>query len=252
MAAGNPIPESLHKRAEARRTLGDKQKPLTTDVAQYFPDRFVFNEKVGWMPEGWETSSIYAIAKFINGAAFKNSQFVCNKNALPVVKIAELKKGISAQTKYIDQTLDQKYFIDSKEILFSWSGNPDTSIDTFIWSHGPAWLNQHIFKVVLHHARDRSFVYYLLRHLKPTFSEIARDKQTTGLGHVTVGDMKKLYIIKPNSFTLDSFTAYAEPLMKKWFKNSMQNRELSNLRDTLLPQLLSGQLRIPNAENFLK
>jgi type I restriction enzyme S subunit len=54
LAAGNPIPEPLQQRAQARRELGEKRKPLPADVARHFPDRFVFTEELGWVPEGWE------------------------------------------------------------------------------------------------------------------------------------------------------------------------------------------------------
>jgi len=53
----------------------------------------------------------------------------------PVVKIAELKNGITDQTKFSNRTdLDAKYQIDTGEVLYSWSGSPDTSLDTFLWT----------------------------------------------------------------------------------------------------------------------
>ncbi|MCI5167642.1 MAG: restriction endonuclease subunit S [Candidatus Electrothrix sp. GM3_4] len=54
LAAGNPIPEPLHKRAEARRALGDKRKPLPADIAQHFSDRFRYSESLGWIPTEWD------------------------------------------------------------------------------------------------------------------------------------------------------------------------------------------------------
>ena len=58
LATGNPIPEPLHKRAEARRALGDKRRPLPAAIAQQFPSRFVFTEEMGWVPEGWGISAV--------------------------------------------------------------------------------------------------------------------------------------------------------------------------------------------------
>jgi len=59
LAAGNPIPDALQKRAEVRRALGDRRKPLPADIEQHFPDRFVFSEEMGWIPEGWGTQALY-------------------------------------------------------------------------------------------------------------------------------------------------------------------------------------------------
>ncbi|MCY4532844.1 MAG: hypothetical protein OXC84_11030 [Gammaproteobacteria bacterium] len=82
------------------------------------------------------------------------------------------------------------------EILLSWSGNPDTSIDTFVWCGGPAWLNQHIFRVLPHQGIEKHFVFYLLKYLRPVFAEIARDKQTTGLGHFQPHEWLGDFIVK--------------------------------------------------------
>jgi type I restriction enzyme S subunit len=65
--------------------------------------------------------------------------------------------------------MPKKYLIGSEDILFSWSGNPDTSIDTFVWPHGEAWLNQHIFRVIPSSITDRSFVLHTLKYMKPVF-----------------------------------------------------------------------------------
>src|SRR5207244_9654981 len=117
---------------------------------------------------------------------------------LPISKIAELKSGITAQTKFSDLEMPNKYRVATGDMLFSWSGNPDTSIDTFVWSYGPAWLNQHIFRVLPHHQHERPFVLSTLKILRPVFAEIARNKQTTGLGHVTAEDMKRLFVSRPD------------------------------------------------------
>jgi type I restriction enzyme S subunit len=252
LAAGNPIPEPLHARAETRKVLGDKRKPLPDEIQKQFPSNFVFSEEMGWVPEGWEFQPVYDVAKFINGAAFKNFSFSDEPDSLPVVKIAEIKNGITGQTKFTNSQLDNKYLIENGEILFSWSGNPDTSIDTFIWDKGRGWLNQHIFKVSLHKESDRCFVYYLLKSLKPIFTEIARDKQTTGLGHVTAADMKRLRVLKPRQNLLDAFNSISIPVLDKWYENSIQSNHLERLRDTLLPKLLSGQLSIPDYETMLE
>lgn len=60
-AAGNPIPESLHARAETRKALGDKRKPLPEAIQKQFPSRFVFSEEMGWIPEGWEVALLESI-----------------------------------------------------------------------------------------------------------------------------------------------------------------------------------------------
>ncbi|WP_426112408.1 restriction endonuclease subunit S [Massilia sp. PWRC2] len=167
-------------------------------TAALFPDGFEASE-FGLVPRGWSRVPVYDLATYINGAAYKAFSPNLERRGLPIIKIAELKAGVSSQTAYSDVVMPEKYRINTADILFSWSGNPDTSIDTFVWTHGQSWLNQHIFRVLPQEEHERSFLLRTLKHLRPVFAELARNKQTTGLGHVTVADLKRLLVLKPTS-----------------------------------------------------
>jgi type I restriction enzyme S subunit len=220
-------------------------------TAALFPDGFEESE-LGLVPCGWTTSPIYDLATFINGAAYKAFQPNSECRGRPIIKIAELKSGVTEQTAYSDVTMPDKYLIVTGDILFSWSGNPDTSIDTFVWTFEPAWLNQHIFRVLPRANHERTFVLQTLRHLKPVFTEMARNKQTTGLGHVTVADMKREHIVMPTPEILKQFDLTVSAIHARIFENLTQAQTLATLRDTLLPRLISAQLRIPQAEETIE
>jgi len=152
----------------------------------------VLNDK-GWLyhpkyPDDWERCSLYSMAQWVNGLAFRAIQF--SPSGMPVIKIAEIKDGISGQTKFTEQTFDESVRVRPGDLLFSWSGQPETSIDVFWWRGPEGWLNQHIFRVTPAPGVDPIFFYYLLRYLKPNFIGIARNKQTIGLGHVTKHDLE--------------------------------------------------------------
>jgi type I restriction enzyme S subunit len=237
--------DPVHAKAEGRPT------GLPDNIAALFPDSFEDSE-LGEIPKGWNLRSLYDSAEYINGAAYRNFHFTDEDGALPVVKIAELKNGVTGQTKFTKRELDDKYRIRDGEILLSWSGNPDTSIDTFIWCGGPAWLNQHIFRVLPHQPIEKHFVFYLLKYLRPVFAEIARDKQTTGLGHFTAQDMKRLIVVDPPESILAKFNDSAGPMFDRWYGNFFESNTLASLRDSLLPKLISGELRVPDAEKFVE
>lgn len=114
---------------------------LSPEIWALFPDRLDDEGK----PDGWAEEPVYDQAVWVNGAAYKDMHFSTDADALPVIKIAELKNGITASTRFTNSDLGERYKIENGELLFSWSGNPDTSIDTFIWAMGGGWLNQHIF-----------------------------------------------------------------------------------------------------------
>jgi type I restriction enzyme S subunit len=237
--------DPVHAKAEGRQPEG-----MDAATAALFPNSFEESE-LGLVPKGWMTRPIYDMATYINGAAYKAFEPNAERRGLPIIKIAELKAGISAQTAFSDVAMPDKYLIETGDILFSWSGNPDTSIDTFVWQHAPALLNQHIFRVLPHDAVERSFVLQMLRNLKPVFAELARNKQTTGLGHVTVADLKRLHVVHPPQSVIEQFNILAVPIHQKIFGNEQQAKTLTQLRDTLLPRLISGKLRLPEVDAYI-
>lgn len=242
--------EPVRAKLEGRWHRGQSLPGLPAHLYDLFPGQLVESE-VGEIPEGWQTLPVYDIATYVNGAAFKAFQPNDEGRGLPIIKIAELKAGVTAQTKFSDVAMPEKYRLRTGDILFSWSGNPDTSIDTFIWAHGDAWLNQHIFRVDIHSPNERAFVLATLKYLRPVFAEIARNKQTTGLGHVTVGDMQRLLIVKPEEQALAEWDRVAAPIFAAAFRNEADSISLARLRDTLLPKLISGELRVPDAERIV-
>lgn len=208
-----------------------------------FPDEFVDSE-LGEVPKGWGLQSLYDTAEFVNGAAFKAKDFSSNTKGLPIIKIAELKQGLSAQTKYTNSSFDKKYKVSSGDIFYSWSGSPETSLDVFKWFGGDGWLNQHIFKINTKNKGQTYFVYYLLKYLKPTLIRLATNKQTTGLGHITVADMKALKVIKPEGNLFLNFARIIAALYEKESLLKQESIDLGLLRDNLLPKLLSGEIDI--------
>jgi type I restriction enzyme S subunit len=73
----------------------------------------------------WPICSLWETAEWTNGLAFRAIAF--SDDGDPVIKIAELKGGISGQTKFTRQTFDPKYRILPGDVLYSWSGSPETS-----------------------------------------------------------------------------------------------------------------------------
>lgn len=218
------------------------------DRARELADLFPANFGDDGLPEGWEERPLLDQASWVNGAAYKNMHFSEEPDALPVIKIAELKNGVTAGTKWTNSDLGEKYRIKDGELLFSWSGNPDTSIDTFIWTGGDAWLNQHIFAVRDNGTCSLSSLFVMLRYLKPQFAEIARNKQTTGLGHVTKEDMKRLRIaVAPPDLT-GAFDSLVSPLIRLLRSKLFEARSLAATRDLLLPKLMSAEIRLRDAE----
>jgi type I restriction enzyme S subunit len=136
-------------------------------------------------PNGWKFQSLYDLAEYINGKAFRQSEL--GDKGLPVIKIAELHNGITASTKYYDGKIEEWFYLKKGELLFAWSG----SVGVFTWNGGPAVLNQHIFKVKAKPGIDQKFLKYLLQFHMPIFELLVKDKATT-MGHVRIEDLKSI------------------------------------------------------------
>ena len=199
-------PERAAMRAISGKTdaeldaLTPEQLQQLTTAAALFPDELE-NSKLGEMPKGWEWKPLYETAEYVNGASFKSKDFAPGKEGLPIIKIAELKQGISEGTKFTLGCFPKKYQIGNDDVLYSWSGSPETSLEVFKWFGGDGWLNQHIFKLNFTSIQQKYFSYFLLKYMKPELIRTAQQKQTTGLGHVTVADMKRIKVVSVQTQT---------------------------------------------------
>ncbi|SDE59959.1 Type I restriction modification DNA specificity domain-containing protein [Desulfuromonas thiophila] len=242
LAVGKPIPDELQARAEVRAALGDKRKPLPEAVQKQFPSSFVFSDEMGWIPEGWEVESLDEIAHYQNGLALQKFRPENEDDFLPVVKIAQLRKGFADGEEKASPTITPKCIIDDGDVVFSWSG----SLLVDIWCGGRAALNQHLFKVTSATYPKWYFYNYTKHHLEE-FQRIAADKAVT-MGHIKREHLSQAKCVAPAGEILDACTSFVEPLLDRHVDLRKEDRWLETLRDTLLPKLLSGQLRIPDAE----
>lgn len=182
-------------------------------------------------PHHWQKCCLYDLAKWTNGLAFRSIDFTLTGR--PVIKIAEIKNGISGQTKFTEKEFDPSVFVTNGDMLFSWSGQPQTSIDVFIWRGSDGWLNQHVFKVEPKGKYDRQFFFYLLKYLKPNFVGIARNKQTTGLGHVTKSDLRRIEVRIPRPAEQGAIASILGALDDKIELNRKMNRTLEEMAKAL-------------------
>lgn len=181
--------------------------------------------------------SLYEIANWKNGLAFRNIDF--SLTGKPIIKIAELNNGITSSTSYTNQIFSDDFLLSKGDLVFSWSGNPQTSIDIFKYNLPDGWLNQHIFKITPYENKiNKNYLFYIMKYLKPNFTQIATNKQTTGLGHVTISDIKKISFLLPpldiqkkiagvlgalddkielNNKINQNLEAQAQALFKSWF-----------------------------------
>ena len=216
----------------------DGRKPLGLDetTAALFPDSFQ-ESSLGHTPKGWEVRSLDKTAHYLNGLALQKYP-PGDGLTLPVIKIAQLRKGDSVGADRCNTELPVNYIVQDGDVLFSWSG----SLVVELWCGGPGALNQHLFKVTSPEFPKWFYYLWTLCHLDE-FRLIAAGKATT-MGHIQRGHLTAAKVLIPPRPLLDAMTRTMSPLIDQLIANRIQARTLATLRDTLLPKLLSGELQV--------
>ena len=163
---------------------------------------------------------------------------------LPVLKIKELGQGMCDGNSELcsPSLIGDKYIINDGDIIFSWSG----TLMVKVWCGGKCGLNQHLF-VVVSNEYPKWFVYQWTRHHLDNFIRIAKDKAVT-MGHIKRGELDKAKVVIPDNDNLARIDALMEPIINQIISNELESRNLATLRDTLLPKLMSGELKVNEIE----
>jgi len=196
------------------------------------------DSELGEIPKGWEVQSLDKIADYLNGLALQKFPQE-NDDYLPVIKIRELKQGVTSSTDKASAKIDSNYIIDNGDVIFSWSG----SLEVVLWCGGKGALNQHLFKVTSEEY-PKWFYYYWTKHHLKSFREIAADKTTT-MGHIKRKDLSEALVIIPPEEELSKVDAIINPIIEFLINNEIGSCNLSKIRDSLLPKLMSGKIRVP-------
>jgi type I restriction enzyme S subunit len=229
--------DPVRAKAEGRDTR------LPAEVAALFPDGFKGSE-VGDVPVGWKVKGLDEIARFLNGLALQKYPSKDGRS-LPVIKIAQLRTGNTDGADAASADLEPDYIVQDGDLLFSWSG----SLECVVWAGGPGALNQHLFKVTSAEYPMWLCYMWIHQHLED-FRRIAAGKAMT-MGHIQRHHLSDAKVILPSSPLLNAADAVIGPLIGKIWRQSVQARTLAALRDTLLPKLISGALRVGEAERFM-
>jgi len=223
---------------------GRQQAGMDSANADLFPDSFE-DSPLGEIPKGWKIKPLDRIANFLNGLALQKHPPIAD-DYLPVIKIAELRRGVTESSGRASSNIKTEYVVEDGDILFSWSG----SLEVCIWCGGRGALNQHLFKVT---SADypKWFYYQWVKYYLPNFQAIAASKATT-MGHIQRHHLAEAQVLVPPAGTLQMMDKRMTPLLNLIVSNSLESRALRAIRDTLLPKLMSGEIRVKEAEKTVE
>lgn len=222
-----------------------KQIKLLEEAAQrlyqeWFVDlRFPGHETtpiVDGNPEGWKIRSMDDIADYINGYAFKPTDW--GTVGKPIIKIKEMGAGVTSDTpRNTGESIPEKYNVSAGDILFSWSA----TLAAMIWDEEDGLLNQHLFKVVPHMGIPREFVLQSILKALDEFSNL-----TTGstMKHIQRGKLKEVKVNVPPEYLMDKYMLISEPVREQILNTKRQILLLREARDRLLPKLMNREIEV--------
>ena len=139
------------------------------------------------LPAGWTVSTIGEVAQYINGRAFKPTEW--EKEGIPIIRIQNLNDP-NAPYNYSTVNYEDKYLIKAGDLLFAWAA----SLGAYIWKGSLGWLNQHIFKVEPKEFMNKQYLYYSFMNL---IADFYRQSHGSGMVHITKGKFESTPILIP-------------------------------------------------------
>ena len=222
-------------RAKAAGAAGFPSMPQPAFDA--LPSCFVDSE-FGPVPNGWNVKPIAKIASFLNGLALQKFPPRGDGKNLRVIKIAQLRKGSTEGADWANGDVPEQYVIRDRDLLFSWSG----TLEAEFWFGGPGALNQHLFKVTSERYPSWFCLLSIRRHL-PWFRSIAASKATT-MGHIKRGHLQEAQVVVPPSPVMQAADTLLGTMYDLHAALMIESRRLGKMRDLILPNLLSGEVRL--------
>ncbi len=225
------ILDSIEQKIELNRKMNETLEQMGQALFRHY---FIDNPEA----ERWEEKSLDEIADFLNGVAMQKYPKLKGEPMLPVIKIREMSSGITENTDIATASIPEQYVVHNGDLLFSWSG---TLLVKF-WSEGNGALNQHLFKVTSKEYPEWLYYYWTKYHLDD-FIQTAKSKATT-MGHIQRGHLKAAKVRIPDNEIMAMIGDQIQPLIDQSKSNSEQIQTLTTLRDTLLPRLINGTIRL--------
>ena len=191
---------------------------------------------VDGVPEGWEKKSVSQLGDYLNGFAFKPSDW--QETGKPIIKIKEMGNGVSDETpRNNGERVPAKYLIKAGDLLFSWSA----TLMVIVWTGEEGWLNQHLFKVTPAKGIGREF---LLQSISNAIAEFSNLTTGSTMKHIQRNKLDQVFVNTPSSIVMEKYNKVAESIRAQIINISSQIRLLTEARDRLLPKLMSGEIAV--------
>jgi len=246
LEAGNPIPEALASRAETRRqVLADGRADRKT--AKLFPDAFQFTEGLGWIPEGWELVDLKQItSKIGSGATPRGGSKVYVDEGISLIRsqnVFDSQFKWNGLARITTESADELSNVEVEfgDILFNITGASVMRTCVVPASVLPARVNQHVLII---RAKSANLLQFLHLHLVNPQMKARLSGLNAGATReaLTKGHLEAVQVGLPQPRVLEEFQARTDSIFQRAELSETESTTLANIRNALLPELISGEL----------
>lgn len=214
---------------------------LKPEIAALFPDSFEDSE-LGEIPKGWSASNVGQHFRLTMGQSPPGSTYNEIGNGVPFYQ-GRTDFGFRYPTRRVYCTSPTR-FAEPGDTLVSVRapvGDVNMAKERCAVGRGVA--------AIRHRGNSRSFTYYSMHQLAQHFLKF--EAEGTVFGSINKADFERLPFVVPSPDVLAAFDRVVSLLDDRIETNEEQTISLANIRDTLLPKLISGELRVPDAERIV-
>lgn len=212
---------------------------LAPEIWALFPDRFDAEGK----PDGWDKRSIYEIADVIYGAPFASSQFNTERRGAPLIRIRDL--ADESPSVWTPEAHPKGYKVTPGDIVVGMDGE----FRAYLWGGAEAWLNQRVCVFAPKIGFSAAFV---RNSIVDDLARIEATEVATTVIHLGKHDIDRFTALLPSKGIVTVFNDLAQPSYDRIVANKLEVTSLAATRDLLLPKLMSGEIRVKDAEKVVE
>lgn len=214
-----------------------------------FQDGEFVESELGSIPKGWEVKSLGSIVSVLGGYAFKSAWF--QETGVKVIKIKNINNNIvdinncTCISEEISKSINPKFRIAKGDFLIAMTGAEVGKVGAVPDYGQELWLNQRVGKLVDKDFKNASILIGKLLQTSDFYKVMQGLAYGSAQPNISTSDIESIKIALPIDKSIlndiiEEFVSYHEIIIQ----NLTENQTLTQLRDALLPKLISGEVRL--------
>lgn len=239
----------------AKREGRDAQLP--TSILDLFPDHFV-HSSIGIMPAGWVAGRLEdALSELVSGSRPQGGAIEQGVPSIGAENVIGLGRYDFSKEKFIPREfydhLKRKGAAVRPGDILLYKDGAQIGRKTYFdcgFPHDECAVNEHVFIVRTKRPQQQRFLFFWLEQSWVTQAIISLNSNSAQPG-INQRGIRGLPLLLPPHELVDAFDRIASPVTRRLFTSCNENRTLVQLRDTLLPKLVSGELRVKDVDRVI-